>query len=152
MFAQGRFVGGMVEAHKKISFATYMITTFATLQEAWGVSTFGEPGGSGAAGESGAAASPADSPAKRADAARDVLDRTEGATRELLFVTTYIRRLYKERGVSAVLGLMDPEVLRAVRTEALLSFEWLNADALLFGFLVVCALWLLADVLRRPGA
>ena len=81
---------------------------------------------------------------------REALDRTEAAKREMLFVSTYIRRLYRQRGVAAVLGLMDPEVVRAVRTEALLSLEWLNSEALLFGFLVACALWLLADLLRRP--
>lgn len=115
-----------------------MIATFATLQEAWGVTTFGSQAKEAAA-----------APDRRREE-REALDRTEAAKREMLFVSTYIRRLYRQRGVAAVLGLMDPEVVRAVRTEALLSLEWLNSEALLFGFLVACALWLLADLLRRP--
>lgn len=111
--------------------------SFATLQEAWGVPNFG--------------VQPVAPEAKKPEVQRDVLEKAESSQKSWLFVTNYIRQLHAERGAAAVMGLMDPKLVREVRMQTLISFEWLDAEAMLLGFLFVCALWLLGDALRRPS-
>lgn len=109
--------------------------SFATLQEAWGVSTFGvqemEP------------------EAKQPRVQAEALERTEASQRSQAFVTNYLRETYDKRGVAGVMSLLDEEVLRELRTNALLSFEWLDTHTMLFVFMCLCALWLVLDVFRR---
>ena len=110
--------------------------SFATLQEAWGVPAFG--------------VQPVEPEAKKPETQRDVLEKSESSHKSWLFVTNYIRQMHAERGAAAVLGLMDPKLVREMRMQTIMSFEWLDAEAMLMGFLFVCALWLMGDALRRP--
>ena len=123
--------------------------TFATLQEAWGVPAF-----------VAADSAPVSPPATPTDAGakpnpkspamqRSVLEQTQTAQNNLLYVTAYIRQAYKQQGAAGVLGLMDADIAKAVRSQSLLTFDWLDADALLLGFLFACALWLCGDALKR---
>lgn len=111
--------------------------SFATLQEAWGVQTFD-------------AAVPVPE-AKTQKAQDDALEKTEASQRSLLFVTNYIREVYGRYGVAGVMGLMDEEVVKELRTSALLSFDWLDANTMLVAFMCLCALWLVMDLFRRRG-
>lgn len=110
---------------------------FATLQEAWGVQAFGttleEPVNKN----------------KEPEVQRETLERAEASQRNWLFANEYIRQVYQHKGAAGVLGLMDAEIVKSVQTNALLSFEWLDSDAMLLGFLFVCALWLLSDAFRK---
>jgi len=116
--------------------------TFATLQEAWGVPAF--------VGTDTSAAAPEVKPnPKSPTVQQNVLEQTQTAQNNLLFVTAYMRQVYKQGGAAAVLGLMDADIAKAVRSQSLLTFDWLDADALLLGFLFACALWLFGDALKR---
>ena len=110
--------------------------SFASLQEAWGVSTFG-------------GVEPVEPPAKQPQVQKPVLEQTQSAQTDFTFVTNYIRSVYKQQGAAGVLGLMDPECSKAIRRDSVLSFDWVDADALLLGFLFVCALWLIGDAVKK---
>ena len=111
--------------------------SFATLQEAWGVPTFG--------------VEEIKPEMKRPEVQREVLDRAEASQRSMLFVTSYLREVYEKHGVAGVMGLMDESVVKELRIAALMSFDWLDANTLLFLFMCVCGLWLLIDIFRRRG-
>ena len=110
--------------------------SFATLQEAWGVPSFG--------------VQPVVPEASKPEVQREVLEKSDASQKSWLFVASYIRKLYSERGAAAVMGLMDPKLAQEVRMQTLTSFEWLDAEAMMIAFLCVCALWLLGDALGRP--
>lgn len=128
--------------------------SFATLQEAWGVATFGElveasptepPKQARQAGQS-ALATPQPEEAVADDNAGE---RSEASQRSFLFCTNYLREVYQKHGSAGLAGLMDEDMMRQLRLECLLSFDWVDTNALLFIFMCICALWLLADVLGR---
>ena len=112
--------------------------SFATLQEAWGVSSFG--------------VQEVKPEMKQPEVQREVLERAEASQRSMLFVTNYLRQVYSERGIAGIQGLLDEDVVKELRMAAFMSFEWVDANTLLFGFMCVCALWLLADVFRRRAS
>lgn len=110
--------------------------SFATLQEAWGVPTFGtaEP----------------DKPAeKKQEVQSEVLERTEASQRGQLFVVNYLREVFQRHGAPGVLSLLDEDAQRELRMAALLSFDWVDTNSLLFIFMCLCAVWLVMDLLRR---
>ncbi len=109
--------------------------SFATLQEAWGVATFGVVEEA--------------NELKDAKVQGEVLDRAEASQRSHLFVTQYLRDVHAKHGIAGIMGLLDEGVVKEMRMAALLSFDWLDANTLLFVFMCLCALWLLMDVLRR---
>lgn len=109
--------------------------SFATLQEAWGVSTFGVE---------------EIKPQMKAPAVqRDVLDRAEASQRSLHFVTQYLREVYAQHGVAGITSLFDENMVNALRMEALFSFDWVDTNTMLMLFMCVCGLWLIMDILRR---
>lgn len=134
--------------------------TFATLQEAWGTTDLATPAldRSDTVGDmvpyrrqKDRGHDPQDTepePYKDPYYQRDVLETTEASQRNLAFVVGFIRNVYETKGAAGILALMDSRMANAVRMHALLSFEWLDADALLFGFLCACTLWLLGGVFR----
>ena len=111
--------------------------SFATLQEAWGVPTFG--------------VNPIEPEAKNKEVQREVLDRTEASQRSMSFVTNYLREVYSKHGVTGIMGLLDEKVVKELRMNALMSFDWLDANTLLFGFMCLCGLWLLIDMFRHKS-
>lgn len=111
--------------------------SFATLQEAWGVPTFG-------------AAEPDDRAAeKQPEVQSDALERTEASQRSQLFVVNYLREVFQRHGAPGVMSLLDEDAQREVRMAALLSFDWVDTNSLLFLFMCLCGVWLLMDLLRR---
>lgn len=110
--------------------------SFATLQEAWGVPTFGD-------------AEPDKPVEKQPEVQSDVLERTEASQRSQLFVANYLREVYQRHGAAGVLSLLDEDAQRDVRMAALLSFDWVDTNSLLFIFMCLCAVWLVMDLLRR---
>ena len=111
--------------------------SFATLQEAWGVPTFG--------------VEEIKPEMKDVEVQQRVLDRAEASQRSHLFVANYLRDVYDQHGISGVMSLLDANVVKELRMNALLSFDWLDANTLLTLFVCVCALWLIMDMLRRRG-
>jgi hypothetical protein len=109
--------------------------SFATLQEAWGVATFGVE-----------EVKPVN---KQPVVQRKALEQAEGAQRANSFVTQYLQDVYKQHGIAAVLSLMDARMMHDLRIDALLSFDWLDSNSLMFLFMCVCGLWLVADLLRK---
>lgn len=109
--------------------------SFATLEEAWGVSTFG--------------VEEVKPEMKKPEVQTEVLERAEASQRSAQFVAAYLREVYSRHGTAGILGLLDSEVARALRMDALLSLDWLDSSTLLFIFMCICALWLLMDLLRR---
>jgi hypothetical protein len=109
--------------------------SFATLEEAWGVPVFG--------------VSEVKPEMKQKETQRRVLERAESAQRSYTFVTNYIRDVYENHGIAAVMGLMNRRIVSELRKEALWSFEWLDANSMLFVFSCLCVLYLLADIFRR---
>lgn len=109
--------------------------SFATLQEAWGVDTFG--------------VEEVRPDAKRPEVQQQVLERTEASQRSQLFVQTYLRDMYEKHGAAGIMGLLDEQVIKDLRMAALMSFDWLDTSTLLFAFMCLCALWLIADTFRR---
>lgn len=109
--------------------------SFATLQEAWGVPTFG--------------VEEIKPELKQSEVQSEMLERTEASQRSMLFVTNYLREVHEKHGVAGIMGLMDAHVAKELRLHALLSFDWLNTNALLFLFMCMCGLWLLMDIFRR---
>jgi hypothetical protein len=119
--------------------------SFATLEEAWGVSHF----------EDAAAAGGPPPPPAASSAAMDelrALERMEASQRSQLFVTNYLRDAYERHGVAGIMGLLDERAVRDLRMAAIMSFDWLDANVLLFVFMCLCGVWLAMDVLRRGGA
>ena len=111
--------------------------SFATLQEAWGVPTFG--------------VEEIKPDMKRPEVQSEMLERGEASNRSMLFVTNYLREVYERHGVAGVMGMMDEHVVKEIRMHALMSFDWLDTNTLLFLFMCLCGLWLLMDILRRRG-
>lgn len=111
--------------------------SFATLQEAWGVPTFG--------------VEEIKPEMKEVEVQQRVLDRTEASQRSHQFVTSYLRDVYEQHGVVGIMSLLDDRAVKELRMNALLSFDWLDANTLLALFVCVCALWLIMDMLRRRG-
>lgn len=109
--------------------------SFATLQEAWGVPTFG--------------VEELKPEAKQPAMQLEVLDRVETTQRNVTFVSTYLREVYDRHGVAGVMGLLDDDVVRELRIAAFMSFDWLDANTLLFAFMCLCGFWLIMDILRR---
>lgn len=109
--------------------------SFATLQEAWGVSTFGleeiQP------------------EMKRPEVQSEVLERSEASQRSMHFVINYLRDVYNKHGIVGIMGLLDEHVVKELRMSALLSFDWLDTHTLLFCFMCLCGLWLVFDMFRR---
>jgi hypothetical protein len=109
--------------------------SFATLEEAWGVPTFGIQ---------------EVTPEHKQRATQDeVLDRAEASQRAYLFVNNYLKDVYERHGATGVLGLMDAPVARDVRLAALMSFDFMDTTVLFFVFMCLCGLWLLADMFGR---
>lgn len=111
--------------------------SFATLQEAWGVPTFG--------------VEEIKPEMKRPEVQSEVLERTEASHRSYLFVKNYLQEVYEQHGVVGIMGLLEPPVIKQLRMEALMSFDWLDTHTLLFIFMCLCATWLVMDMLRRRG-
>lgn len=111
--------------------------SFATLQEAWGVPTFG--------------VQEIKPEMKQVEVQQMVLDRTEASQRSHQFVASYLRDVYEQHGVAGIMGLMDDRVVKELRMNALLSFDWLDSTTMLAVFMCVCGLWLIMDMLRRRG-
>lgn len=109
--------------------------SFATLQEAWGVPTFG--------------VEEIKPEAKEPAVQNEVLERTEASQRSRAFVTTYLREVYTQHGLAGVMSLLDEDVVKELRKAALMSFDWVDTQSLLFIFMCVCALWLVVDILKR---
>lgn len=109
--------------------------SFATLQEAWGVPTFG--------------VEESKPVAKQPAAQAEVLERTESSQRSLEFVTNYLRDVHQRHGIAGVMSLLDEQTVKDLRMAALLSFDWLDTNSMLFIFMCLCALWLLIDMLGR---
>lgn len=109
--------------------------SFATLQEAWGVPTFGyveeEP------------------IVRKTDVQSEVLERTEASQRSLFFVKNYLRDVYNNHGVAGITSLMDEDMTTALHKAAFFSFDWLDANSALFIFACLCAFWLLMDIARK---
>lgn len=110
--------------------------SFATLQEAWGVPSFGTP-------------EPDKPEEKQPQVQSEVLERTEASQRSHLFAVNYLREVFQRHGAPGVLSLMDEDMQREVRMAALLSFDWVDTNSLLFIFMCLCAIWLVMDLLRR---
>ena len=109
--------------------------SFATLQEAWGVTTFGVE---------------EVKPALKAEAVqREALDKTEASQRSMYFVAQYLRDVYAQHGVAGVMSLLDERVIKEIRMEALFSLDWIDTNTMLLLFMFVCGLWLIMDILRR---
>lgn len=108
---------------------------FATLQEAWGVATFG--------------VDELVQEYKKPEVQNMALERAEASQRSMLFVTNYLREVYEKHGVAGVMGLLDDQVVKELRMAAFLSFDWLDANSLLVLFMVLCGLWLVMDIFRR---
>jgi hypothetical protein len=109
--------------------------SFATLQEAWGVSTFG-----------------IEDPTpdlKQPAVQQSVLEKAEASQRSALFVQNFLRDMYQKHGVAGIMGLMDEDVVKELRLAALWSFDWMDTTTLLFIFMCLCGLWLIADILRK---
>lgn len=109
--------------------------SFATLQEAWGVSTFG--------------VEEIKPEHKDPQVQAAILDRTEAAQRSYLFVTSYLREVYRQHGAAGILSLLDEQVAEELRWALLASFDFLNGQNLVVAFLCICALWLLFDALKK---
>ena len=109
--------------------------SFATIEEAWGVSTFG--------------VEEIKPEYKEPEVQPAILDRTESAQRSHLFVTSYLREVYRQYGVTGVLSLLDEEVANDMRWSLLTTFDVLDPKNLLYAFLCICALWLLLDALKK---
>lgn len=109
--------------------------SFATLQEAWGVPTFG--------------VEEIKPEMKRPEVQSEVLDRAEASQRSSAFVTSYLRDTYDKHGVAGLMGLMDERMVQELRMNALMSFDWLDSHNLLFIFMCLCGVWLVMDILRR---
>ena len=109
--------------------------SFATLQEAWGVTTFGVE---------------EIKPEKKAVVAqREVLDQAEASQRSVYFVTQFLRDVYDRHGVAGITSLLDDRIMSDIRMEAVLSFDWVDTNTLLMLFMCICGLWLIMDILRR---
>ena len=111
--------------------------SYALISEVWGVPTFG------------VGVEEAKPEMKRVDVQTEVLEKAEASQRSHLFVTNYLREVHARHGIAGIMGLLDPPVVKELRMAALLSFEWLNSETLLFVFMCLCAIWLVIDVLRR---
>lgn len=109
--------------------------SFATLQEAWGVPTFG--------------VEEIKSEMKQPEVQAEVLERSEASQRSFFFVSNYLRDVYQKHGAAGIMSLLDPEVVKDLRMAALLSFDWLDTNTLLFLFMLICGLWLVFDMLGR---
>lgn len=109
--------------------------SFATLQEAWGVPTFG--------------VEEVKPEMKKPEVQSEVLERAEASQRAQLFVANYLREVQQRHGIAGLAALLDPQTVQELRMAALLSFDWLDANSLLFVFMCLCALWLLIDMFSR---
>ena len=112
--------------------------SFATLQEAWCVATFGDVDMK--------QATRSNIPDVKAS---EVLERGEAARRSMYFVTNYLKDVYEQHGVAGIMSLLDERAIRDLRMAAIFSFDWLDANVMLFIFMCLCGMWLAMDILRR---
>lgn len=109
--------------------------SFATLEEAWGVSTFG--------------VEEIKPEHKDPQVQAAILDRTEASQRSFQFVTSYLREVYLKHGVAGILSLLDAQVVEELRWAMLATVDFLNGQTLMFAFMCICAVWLLIDAMKK---
>lgn len=109
--------------------------SFATLQEAWGVSTFG--------------VEEVKPEMKNPVVQTDVLEKAEASQRSALFVTHFLRDVYEKHGAAGVMSFMDERMVHDLRMASLFSFDWVDTNSVLFIFMCLCGVWLVMDILRR---
>lgn len=109
--------------------------SFATIEEAWGVPTFG--------------VEEIKPEHKKPEVQAAMLDRAESAQRSYLLVTSYLREVHRQHGAAGILSLLDEEAAEDLRWTLLTTFDFLNGRTLLGAFLCVCAIWLLLDALKK---
>lgn len=114
--------------------------TFATIEEAWGVTSLS----SGPNLPPSVPADPTPKPTRNPYASPEVY-RTEPSARERQHVRTFIDQTYDKHGIAGVLALLNRRILNDLRVQSFTNPAWMSLEQLLILFLGVFGIVVLLD-------
>lgn len=118
--------------------------SFATIQEAWGVTSLNS---SPALSPRTVPADPTPRPTRDPYAPSEVYEH-EPSARERAFVRDFIDRTFDNHGLTGVMALLNRKILNEVRSVSLVSPQWMSMNQLLVVLLALFVVVVLLDILR----
>lgn len=118
--------------------------TFATIEEAWGVTTLNS---SPSLSPRTVPADPTPRPKRDPNAPAEVYEHQSSA-RERAYVRDFIDRTYTDHGIAGVMALLSRRVLTDVRTVSFVGPQWMSMNQLLGVLLALFVIVVLLDILR----
>ena len=120
--------------------------SYASIEEAWGVTTFSS--GTTLTTPVTTPQDPTPVPAKDPWKVEDAVSKQESSIRKQQYVRAYIDEVYERKGLMGVLGLVNRRIMNDLRAATFMNPSWMKMDQVLTVLLGLFALVVVLDIIK----